>query len=363
VCRSIDLCAADALPFHASGGDDLPRVSARMKRGSRSASIWKRETRRPASRSASSPRAMVWSRIRNRHHPFVGGRLRRAFQRDGRQVLCPALEVDLECESIAGLAGDKRTWAGTGRVSWPAFAWLDAWSSVGRSQSEVDFVGGRARERRARAIRVVPGEVERECPTKVFSALRNQDVPRALVFHGLDEAFDHGDASVLPHSAISRADSFTATPALEVRAPEDAVLVADQVFGYRASPSDHPPKKAANRERLRPLRKDGKAHCTSRVVVNDHGQPPAEWPALRQRERRPRCPEACARGHGGQVDVPDVVGALGSHDAVVGCGCLRWRRAWRFFEDPSDRRCTEVQARTAQHLGDLGLAQAWAQCL
>ena len=199
--------------------------------------------------------------------------------------MSPAIiEADLECESIAWLASNKRRGAGTGRIARPAFARFDAWSSVGWSQLEVDLVGGLASKRRVWAALVVPGKEEVEFPAKVCSALWNQNSASALVFHGPDEAFDHGDASVLPDSAISRADSLAATPALEVLAPEDTVPVADQILGCRLSASDNLPKERPQRERLGPPRKHSEAHRTPRVVVNDNGQPPTERPALRQSE-------------------------------------------------------------------------------
>ena len=108
---------------------------------------------------------------------------------------------------------------------------------------------------------------------------------------------------------------------------------------------------------------DERTHHASRVMIDDDSQPPTERPALRQRKRQPRCPEAGSCGYGGQINVPDVVRVLGGRDTVARYGCLRWRRTWWFLEHPADRRCAEVQARTAERVRDLGFAQGWAECL
>jgi hypothetical protein len=44
-----------------------------------------------------------------------------------------------------------------------------------------------------RPMLVVPGKEGIEFPAKVSLALRSHDPASCLVFHGPDEAFDHGD--------------------------------------------------------------------------------------------------------------------------------------------------------------------------
>jgi hypothetical protein len=133
-----------------------------------------------------SGRGLSALRVRDRRVQFVDDGLRRAFQPDKWQVRTPTEEVDFERESIAGLSGDERARSGTGRAAWPAYAWLDAWSSIRRTQSEVDLVRSPAVECCGRAIRVVPGDEAVEPLVEGCAALRNQDSTRAFVFHGPD---------------------------------------------------------------------------------------------------------------------------------------------------------------------------------
>ncbi len=104
-----------------------------------------------------------------------------------------------------------------------------------------------------RPVLVVPGEERSEFPAKGSLALRDQDPTRRLVFHRPDEAFDKGDAAVLSNRPVPWADRFPLAPALERRAPEDAVFVADQMLGLRLGSTNRPSKKRAYRERVRPL--------------------------------------------------------------------------------------------------------------
>jgi hypothetical protein len=63
------------------------------------------------------------STARNPRARFAHGRLRRALLRDDPQVPCPPGELDLDDESIAGLAGEEGARAGAGRASRPALGW------------------------------------------------------------------------------------------------------------------------------------------------------------------------------------------------------------------------------------------------
>ena len=57
--------------------------------------------------------------------------------------------------------------------------------------------------------------------------------------------------------------------------------------------------------------------------------------------------------------MPDVVGAIGRHDASARCRIFR-RRLWLFFQDPPNCRGTEMQPGPAQRFGDLDLTHAGA---
>ncbi len=80
---------------------------------------------------------------------------------------------------------------------------------------------------------VVPCKVGRKFPAKRVSSLRYENPARNFILHRSDEAFNHGDASVFPNRTIPRADCFPLAPTLECRAPEDSVLVTDQILGGR----------------------------------------------------------------------------------------------------------------------------------
>ena len=146
---------------------------------------------------------------------------------------------------------------------------------------------------------VVPNEEGIDFPTEVRLALRNQDPPSAFVFQGPNEAFDHGDASVFPNRAVSWTHSLSSTPAFEILVPEDAVPVTDQILGLGVCLDDHLAKERANGTRGGAFRENGKTHTTSRVMINDHGQPPTKRPALRKREGEAWSPESSTHGYDG----------------------------------------------------------------
>ena len=109
---------------------------------------------------------------------------------------------------------------------------------------------------------VVPSEEQSEFPAKLSLAQRYHDPARGLVFQSPDEAFDHGDAPMLPHGAEPWANSLAIAPELEGVAPEDTVLIADQVLGTSIDPSNHGSKKLASRKRVRTPGQHSKAHRT-----------------------------------------------------------------------------------------------------
>ncbi len=88
-------------------------------------------------------------------------------------------------------------------------------------------------ERRVGTMLVIPCKVGSKFLAKRCSPLRYENPTCNFILYRSDEAFDHGDASVFPNRTIPRADCFPLAPTLERRAPEDAVLVADQILGGR----------------------------------------------------------------------------------------------------------------------------------
>jgi len=96
-------------------------------------------------------------------------------------------------------------------------------------------------------------------------------------------------------------------------------------------------------------------------VVDDDRDPPAERPALRQREGEPRNPEAGGGRYDGQIGVPDVIGSIGGNapGGGHGFGGRRYRGGitdWRFPANTADCRGGQVQARAGQDLRDFGNA-------
>jgi len=53
--------------------------------------------------------------------------------------------------------------------------------------------------------------------------------------------------------------------------------------------------------------------------------------------------------------MPDMIGTLGGYDTNARCSIPRVR-LWLFFQDPSNRCCTQMQPCPAQRLGNLDLA-------
>ncbi len=104
-----------------------------------------------------------------------GGDLRRASQRNDREMSPAVMKVDFECEAIAGSSCNEGARFGAGRPARPAFAWLDAGLSIGWSEPEVDFVGRLAIERGVRSMLVIPGEERGDSSGETHSAQGNPD--------------------------------------------------------------------------------------------------------------------------------------------------------------------------------------------
>ena len=113
--------------------------------------------------------------------------------------------------------------------------------------------------------------------------------------------------------------------------------------------------------------KNGRSHQAARIVIDDHRHPPAERPALRQRQRRPGNPEPAADRHGRQIDVPDVVGTLCGHTAGDRFGSVRLFRRNRKFgfvlEDSADGRGRQVESGPGERFANLPLAKRGTESL
>ena len=113
------------------------------------------------------------------------------------------VKMDLQVEAITGLPSDKRSRPGTGRPSRPELAWLDAWSSVGRSLTKVHLIGREAVKSPMRAKLVVPGFETTKLTTEFFSTQRNNDPASTLDLDGENESLNDGYTAVFADSAVS----------------------------------------------------------------------------------------------------------------------------------------------------------------
>ncbi len=137
--------------------------------------------------------------------------------------------TDFKAESITRLSGDQCAGLGAPRSPWPLFARFEARKPIGEAPPEVDFIRCAALERHMRAILVIPIQKGHQFSAEFSSSLRNQNPASASVLQGPNCAFNHGNAAVLPNSSVAWLDSLAPTPILEGLAPEDFVLVADQI--------------------------------------------------------------------------------------------------------------------------------------
>jgi hypothetical protein len=187
VCPSTDLCAAnwparsntrsrrDAMNKAGEGNDETPsRISA--------------EPSAPLSLSARTLTA------ENQRSTCAPGNLRRAFQRDDRQMPLATQVLDLQCESTSGLSRDQRMRPGAARTTRPAYARLDARSSVGGPQSEVDFARRSTGERRVRLPRLVhaAGAARRAQPASEIQSPRFEVTRDARLARDASRAFSFG---------------------------------------------------------------------------------------------------------------------------------------------------------------------------
>ena len=143
---------------------------------------------------------------------------------------------------------------------------------------------------------------------------------RTLVLQSPDEPLHHRDASVFADGAVSRRlDALSFDPASECLAIENAVPVADDVFG-RGALVNRPSQERADGPAIWPVAEDTDVHDAARVMVDDNSDPPTKGPALGNRLGKPRGTKTRASRHGREVNVPDVVGSFPRDHATCGFG-------------------------------------------
>ena len=167
-----------------------------------------------------------------------------------------------------------------------------------------------------------------------------------------DEPFDDRDARWFADPTVSRPDVPTFAPPLETTAPELPALVRDHIAGMTAVCASGSVEETLHLDRRGALRKDRESHADPGKLIDRHGNPPAERPSLRCRERKPRHPESGAGRYGREVHV-ECVTRIPSHDTTTASrtrflGVLV--RRFLFPDDSVNRRRAEMQPRSSQHL-------------
>ena len=109
---------------------------------------------------------------------------------------------------------------------------------------------------------------------------RYTDDPCALVLQTQDESFNECNTPVLANGTEPGFDMMPVTPMFERIALELLALIADEIFRSNTCVVDGAFKKVLNRYRCRRVLECGNTHDTSRIVIDDHGHPPAERSAL-----------------------------------------------------------------------------------
>jgi hypothetical protein len=118
------------------------------------------------------------------------------------------------------------------------------------------------------------------------------------------KSLDERDAAVSSERSEPRTHSAPSAP-LPIALSELGALIGYRVARRSARALDGHVKHLADLAFRGLLAEEGEADDASREVMHDDRKPPAPWLALGQREREPRSPES-GRGHGGQIDVPNV---------------------------------------------------------
>jgi len=202
-----------------------------------------------------------------------------------------------------------------------------------------------------RPSRVVPDHVQTKLTTHRSERRRNKKASRAFLFHRPDEPFDDRDARRFADPTVSRSDVPTLAPSLETTAPELRALVRDDIAGMLAVCASGSVEEALHLDRRGALLKDRESHADPGKLIDRHRNPPAERPALRQREGKPRHPESGAGRYGREIDVPCVPRIPGNNSSPPPLGLgLILGRSTALPDHPPYRGCAEVQPGSGEHL-------------
>jgi hypothetical protein len=162
---------------------------------------------------------------------------------------------------------------------------------------------------------VVPAEIVRQFGLKCIEPHRYHDSSRALVLDGPDEALNQRNRPMLSDRTKPRLDAARVTP-ISILLAKLRPLVADNVLRCASSELNGSVKQIRHVTRSRLLLVDAVHQGFAGVMVDDHGHPEAEGPALHESKRKPRYPESQARGYHREIDVPDVMRIFGGDRAI-----------------------------------------------
>ena len=208
--------------------------------------------------------------------------LRDSSECDDGQVLPPGAMAEREFDRGTWPAADECLRSCARRSTWPARTRLEPGCSASGPSAEVHLIRCSRFEEAVRPFPVIPAEEAGQLSLKLREPAGDENPSGALGLDRPDQPFDDCDAPILPDGTETLANPTAATPASEAGRDVLAALIRDQVRGGHPRVPDD-----AFEERADPCRgwqraERGHSHHSPGVVVDDHGHPPAERPALRQ---------------------------------------------------------------------------------
>jgi hypothetical protein len=187
---------------------------------------------------------------------------------------------------------------------------------------------------------VVPGRVAAKLAEHLTKSHRNEHLPTTLLFHRADEPFDDSETGRLAEESESSTYVPLPAPVFVRPAGELSSLVGHDAPRRESLLTDRLTEERLDLSRGRHLREDREPGERPGCLIDYHRHPPAEGPALRQREREPRHPKTRERGSDTQIHMPHVSGSSRDGPPPRTVGGERFVRGGRcrLERDPSDRR-------------------------
>jgi hypothetical protein len=190
-------------------------------------------------------------------------------------------ELNREFHPNSRLAFDQHLRLGASGRAWPARAGLESRTPASRTPNMVNFVRCGALQSHVRPVGVVPahgalhGHLERATPQ------RHHGQNTRAFLEGADATFHDSNAAPLADGAETLVDGVAATPLVQTMITELLALVGNQMPGCRTDAGNDPTEKLSDVHRTRLAQEKPEAQDASRIMIDNHRQPPAERPALR----------------------------------------------------------------------------------